>query len=133
METNQKRIIDAARNQLLTAIRTTLSTHNRYSALGLSLLYQPHTGKHILSMNGIDLASARERINYRTMDIVLRMKYLNLQPLNRPPRPISFELMGIDALSAREQAIMLAREVAEVLEVIDIVLVDKGIIEPLGA
>ena len=133
METTKKQIIDAARNQLLAAVKTTLSTHNRYSALNLSLQYRPHTGKHILSMQGVDLASARERINYQTMDIVLRMKYLNLQPLKRPPRPISFALMGIDQLSAREQASLLATEVSEVLEVIDMVLVDKGILEALDA
>ena len=133
METPQKQIIDEARSKLLAAVRATLATNQRYSALNLSLLYQPQSGKHILSMAGVDLASARERINYRTMDVVIRMKYLNLQPLNRPPRPISFALMGIETLTERQQAQMLAVEVREMLDIIDRVLVDKGILNPVGA
>ena len=132
MQTQKKQIIDAARNRLLAAIKGTLSTNPRYSGLRLSLNYQPTTGKHILSMGGVDLASARERINYRTMDIVLRMKYLNLKPLNSAPRPVTFALLGIDTMTERQQSALLATEVREMLAVIDRVLVDKGVLDPAG-
>ena len=123
--------INQSRDRLIAGLKAYLDATPRYNDVGIKLRYFPDTGAHILIVNGIDLAMAKEQIDYVNQEIILRITYMNINPPpGSVPLSLAISLGQPDTETPAELARRLQQAVAGVVGVIEAALVAKGILDP---
>ena len=131
MATATAQAINISRSNLITALKNHIKATPRYNDVGIKLRYFPNTGAHILIVNGVDLAMAKEEIDYVNEQIILRITYMNINPPpGSAPLQIAINLAGLATATEVELEQRLRQEVGSVVRVIDAALIAKGILDP---